>query len=70
MEATIKPDASLEAATTAYEIELLSRIQQLETQLAMEKLLLDDQRAANLRQQQQVSAEQLLTNYILEDILI
>ena len=37
------------------EVELIKKVQLLETELAMEKLLLQDQRATNGRLQQQVS---------------
>ena len=44
-------------ANTAELVELRDKVELLETELAMERLLLQDQRAANSRQQQQVVRE-------------
>ena len=55
-EATLLPDgiSGFEAPCSANEAELAKKVELLEMQLAMERLLLQDQRAANARQQQQV----------------
>lgn len=55
LEVTIKPDGvSFENAPSPVEMELQKKNQILETELAMEKLLLQDLRASNNRLQQQV----------------
>lgn len=55
LETTLKPDGvSFNVVADAQISELQKKIELLEVQLTMERLLLQDQRAANARQQQQV----------------
>lgn len=53
-ETTLQPDGVSFEACNPKEAELAKKVQLLEMQLAMERLLLQDQRATNARQQQQV----------------
>lgn len=51
----MKPDGeSFVVSINSVEVELTKKVQLLRTELAMEKLLLQDQRATNTRLQQQV----------------
>lgn len=55
LEMTLKPDGtSFDTASSARLAEMQKKVELLEMQLAMERLLLKDQRQTNARQQQQV----------------